>query len=456
MYDSEYKIKHINIGKIQMTTVIKICAIIGTVLSILMIHKAIFATVGVFKTRKFAPTLNKHKYAICIAGRNEEKVIENLLESIRNQDYPMDKIDVFVAAHNCTDSTAKIVTEYSQKIKDTGYKLHLYEYNNKEEKTKGYALKYLFEQIEKDFKINSYEGYFIFDADNVIHSDYITRMNEAFDSGKKIVTSFRNSKNIYQNWISYSYAMHWVRTCLTENRGKSVLNQACRIQGTGFLFSNELVKNGWSYVTLTEDRAFCTDAVVQNYEISYCDAAVFYDEQPYKLKVALRQRLRWAKGHLQSTVENEPKLLKNMITPKKRFDITYDCFWLNFPYNIERFFRTTISYIMELIIAIIAVNFLGVLYGLLIAYAFSLLKFWLGNMFLVLLNYIIYEKRIHSNLNKKDRPWYKILFYAFMFPFFDKIGKWSMIFAMFVKVEWKPIPHDTVIDMDKLTSPVSI
>ena len=90
-------------------------------------------------------------------------------------------------------------------------------------------------------------------------------MNEAFDAGHKIITSYRNSKNMNQNWISFSYAMHWMRTCLTENRAKGVLNQACRIQGTGFLFASELVKDGWNYTTLTEDRSFCTDAVVQGY-----------------------------------------------------------------------------------------------------------------------------------------------------------------------------------------------
>ena len=56
------------------------------------------------------------------------------------------------------------------------------------------------------------------------------------DEGNKIIVSFRNSKNMNQNWISFGYAMHWIRTCLTVNRAKGVLKQACRIQGTGFLF----------------------------------------------------------------------------------------------------------------------------------------------------------------------------------------------------------------------------
>ena len=47
-------------------------------------------------------------------------------------------------------------------------------------------------------------------------------------------------------------------------------------------------------------------------------------------------------------------------------------------------------------------------------------------------------------------PFFKTLFNAFMFPFFDVIGRWSMYFAVFKKVEWKPIPHDTIMDIEDL------
>ena len=205
-----------------MQLIIKICGIIGTVITVLMAYKAIFFIVGFFRCRKFKPTDRKHEYAICVAARNEEKVIGNFLESVANSDYPLDKLTVFVVADNCTDSTAQIVRDFQKE----GLKVVVYEHNNPEERTKGFALKYLFEKIGEDYGRESFEGYFVFDADNVVRANYFTKMNEAFDEGNKIITSFRNSKNINQNWISFSYAMHWLRTCLTENRAKGVLKQA--------------------------------------------------------------------------------------------------------------------------------------------------------------------------------------------------------------------------------------
>ena len=70
--------------------------IIATILAILVFHKPIYFLIGLFFTRKFKPAKKKHKYAIMIAARNEEKVIGNLIDSIHKQDYPKDLLTIFV------------------------------------------------------------------------------------------------------------------------------------------------------------------------------------------------------------------------------------------------------------------------------------------------------------------------------------------------------------------------
>ncbi len=459
-------------------------------LSLFNVHRVAFMIIGFFFTRKFPHVKNYHKYAILIPARNESPVIANLLNSIAKQDYPKEYLTVFVVADNCTDNTAEIARENGAIC---------YEHQNPDERTKGYALKYLFEQIDKDYGIESFEGYFIFDADNLLNRDYISRMNDAFDAGEKIITSYRNSKNFDENWMSASYALHWIRSSRTRHRARSVLRLATNLQGTGFLFANELVKNGWKYVSLTEDRAFTADAVAHGYAISYNDEAVFYDEQPTSLKIAFRQRIRWSKGHLQAFVETGWYLLLNIIVGniyRKRDETKKEPLWKRIVEGIRHRFAAydTLSQLIPgaLIRAIgffiVTVFFLSChcykvgaaaeLFGgrdfvsIVVRFftgdkmhvtispgmravlgnaGLALFAFWLtrvqielGNVFLGIYLFFTDRKRI------KKMPLGKKIWFTLTWPSFDLFYRWSMYIALFSKVTWKQIPHTSAITIEDI------
>ena len=467
--------------------------IIGTILSVLLIYKTFYIIIGMFFTRKFKKATKKHKYAICIAARNEKYVIGNLLDSIFKQDYPKDLLTVFVVADNCTDDTASIVRKKGAIC---------YERNDLERRTKGYALEYLFERIEEDYGRMSFDGYFIFDADNLLKSDYISKMNDAFDSGEKIITSYRNTKNFDENWIASTYALHWIRSIRTNHRARSVLRLATNIQGTGFLFSNEIVRDGWHYTGLTEDRALTADAVAQGYRISYQDEAEFYDEQPVSLKVALRQRLRWSKGHLLAFVESGPYLFFNIFFGKRflkanwnkedrkkdkgfkrvlesirhrfaSFDtlmqltplsfinlcrwllvsvIIYSCYSYTNGINNLSVFNGGV-WLAKLLRSIfgfkinIDAGIGALLIGMIVTIWFRLLYrigSYFTNMWMAVYLFIVEDSRI-----KKISFWKKIL-YTFTWPIFDIIGRYTIYAALFMKVEWKPIPHESKVTIDDI------
>lgn len=461
---------------------------IGLIISILLFYKTIYVLVGIFWTRKFKETKRKHKYGIVIAARNEEKVIGNLIDSIHKQNYPQDLIDIFVVADNCSDNTAKIVKEKG---------CICYERNDPNHKTKGFALKYLFECIEKDYKIKSYEGYFIFDADNLLRYDYISKMNNAFDSGEKIITSYRHSKNFDENWISSTYAIHWLRSIRTGHRARSIFHLATNIQGTGFLISNEILHDGWKWTSLTEDRALTVDSVAKGYEITYQDEAIFYDEQPTNLKIALRQRLRWSKGHLLAFIEISPKLIRNIIFGKKfivckkkysnkllkildslryRFE-SFDILMLSFPFSIFNLIRWfMVSFILYSIysygsgiadynlfsgspyLAKLLRNIVTIKINVPIGYESLIMSFiiaiwsrlfyrftsYFEHIFEAVYIFIIERKRIKKmSLSKK-------ILFSITWPIFDIIGRWTTYIAVFKKIEWKEIPHNSNITIDDL------
>lgn len=418
---------------------IAVLTVLTSIIGYLYIYKYVYYAVGIFATRKFPPAAIQHKYAVLVAARNEAPVIGNLLESIRMQDYPAELVTVFVVADNCTDNTADIAREGGAIC---------YERNDPGHRTKGFALQFLVEQIRRDYGVDSFEGYFIFDADNLLKSDYISRMNESFDSGEKIITSYRNTKNFDDNWISASYAIHWLRTIRSEHRARSLFRLATRIQGTGFLFAWEIIADGWNYTSLTEDRALSADAVVNGYRISYNNAAEFYDEQPVNLKIALRQRIRWAKGHLQAFVESGGKLFKNIFTARQtgianRF-MSLDMLNTIFPRSLMTMGRKFIVFVLDIIMLVIAYNKWGAYAALILSSLSAFAQSFGGAVISAAYVLIIEHKRI------KHIKWYKAVWFCIMFPFFDIIGKISTWIALFTKVEWKPIPHNSKININDL------
>lgn len=464
--------------------IIRIIAMISGFVGFFYSFRSIYVIIGTFFTRKFAPAKKLHKYAILIAARNEESVLGNLIDSIRQQDYPQELLDIFVVADNCTDDTAKVARAGGA---------YCYERQDKDHRTKGFALQFLVECIRTDFGIDAYEGYFIFDADNLLKQDFVRHMNDSFDAGEKIITSFRNTKNFDDNWISASYGIHWLRSARTEHRARSLLRVATRIQGTGFLFSWELIRDGWNYTSLTEDRAFCADAVANGYKISYNDKAEFFDEQPVDLKIALRQRLRWAKGHLQAFAETGAPLLTHIFytggaanldvppdTPRWRKLInnlrlrymSLDMLTIVFPLSLFHSIRRIILYILRGILIYSVGMFISTtswgpdlfknLFKWLgfhvsashgteaLALMFALTLLGTVNNFLkngFVAAYVLFMER------KRIMPmkWYKKVWFCITFPIFDYIGRFSTLFALFMRIEWKPIPHKRDVSINTLT-----
>lgn len=463
-----------------------IYSVIGSVITVMGFYKSIYYIIGFFFTRKFKKAKNKHKYAIVIAARNEEKVIGNLLDSIKKQDYPKDLITTFVVADNCDDNTKNIAIKHDAIC---------YERNDLSKRTKGYALQYLFKKIDEDYGINSFEGYFVFDADNLLKKNFVSKMNDAFDSGQKIITSYRNTKNFDENWIASTYAIHWLRSIRANHRARSVLHLATNIQGTGFLIANEIVKDGWNYTSLTEDRALTADAVAKGYEITYQDSAEFFDEQPVKLKVALKQRLRWSRGHLLAFIETGPQLFKNIfVGPKKnktketkkskiiesiryRF-ASYDTLMQLLPLSVFNLFRWILVYIMiygcysytngitnkalfststwlgKLLRIIFNNPKISIEPGINALLVSILITIWLRVLYRIGIYFVntwnaIYVFILERKRIKKISFWKKTL-YILTWPIFDVIGRYTTLIAIFKKVEWVPTPHESKVTVDEV------
>ncbi len=424
-----------------------------TLLGLVMAHFAIFGIVGTFKRKTYPKTDKINKYGLIIPARNEEAVVAGLIESIKKNNYPQDMLHIFVIAHNCTDKTAEIARSHGVTV---------YEYNNPEENTMGYAFRYLFSCIERDFGTQNYDGFFLFNADNLLDINYISKMNDAFEfyNHDSVITSFRNSKNFGKNLISGLYGMYFASGCRFESRGRTVLGCSTRVQGTGYLINSKVVKNGWPYVSLTEDWEFTADQILYDNKIRYCDEAVFYDEQPTSVKIMWRQRVRWSRGHLLVFYARFGDLFKHLFKKETKHRLSlYDITAYILPSPLFMMILQALQFVLMMLAPVfdksvtLSQIFLGttnnILFsnGLIYTWTRSTISTYLLMVVMAITLFITERKRI-----KGVSLWQKILI-TVVWPFFLLLQLPIDIQAFCSRhLGWKPIPHDDKTSFEHVNS----
>lgn len=408
--------------------------------TVIYFYRTIYIFVGLYSKRrqkKHSGLAKMHKYAILIAARNEQEVIPELIYSIKNQKYPRELFDIFVVADNCTDNTA-------QKSRKAG--AIVYERQNKTLVGKGYALNFLLEKISKNHSEEDYEGYFVFDADNLLHESFISEMNILFDKGYRVLTSYRNSKNYYSNWIAAGYALWFLHESEYLNNPRMILGKSCAISGTGFLVHRDIIKKngGWKHHLLTEDIEFSVSEVIEGETIGYCGSAMLYDEQPFTFKQSWNQRLRWAKGFYQVFGRYGKDLIKYAMQGKKQSFSCYDMTMTIMPALLISICSVLVNSIF-LIIGLLDSSSYGseIIGETFSAIGSSFISYYCIIFVLGLITTITEWKKIHSPKNKK-------ILYLFTFPLFMFTYVPIALVALFKKVEWKPIQHTCVKSIENI------
>ena len=385
---------------------------------------------------KLPEAKKQHRYAFFIAAHNEESVIANLVQSIKDQDYPAELIDTFVVADACTDNTAEEARRAGAIV---------YERNDLARKGKSWVLDYGFDRIMEEYP-GKYEAFFVFDADNLLSKSYVTEMNKVFDQGYLVSTSYRNSKNFDSSWVSSAYATWFLREAKFLNNSRMLCGTGCAISGSGWMVSARIIQgmHGWDFHTLTEDIQFSTFCAANGIRIAYSPAE-FYDEQPIDFKSSWTQRMRWTKGFYQVFFSYVGDLFRGV--GKKRFG-SYDMLMTIAPGNILTLISAFVN-AAYLVIGSLSHGFLATQSELSMCVGSLVMTF--GSMYvtffiLAVITTISERKRI---ICRKDRRW-RIITNLFTFPLFMMTYIPINVAALFKKVEWVPTKHTVSISLDQI------
>ena len=417
----------------MLTEIIRsINAAIGIAFFICYFYQLVYIFIPFIKKEKPHRPVSLHRFAVLISARNEQAVISHLIGSIKNQDYPQDLITIFVCADNCADRTADRAREAGAVV---------YERNDLDHIGKGWALNFLLSKIDTDYGMDAFDGYFVFDADNLLKSNYITEMNKTFCDGYRVITSYRNSKNYGDNWISAGYGLWFLRESKFLNHSRMLLGTSCSVSGTGFFFSSEVLKKigNWNFFLLTEDIEFTTYNICEGEIIGYCKDAVVYDEQPTKFIPSWNQRIRWSKGFLQVFGKYGKRLLKGIFC--KRIFSCFDMTMVTMPAMVLMSVEILLNFVMGFIQLNQGMTFLSAFTD----FFFVLLNKYLLMFFVGALTTITEWKYIRATVFKK-------ILYMFTFPIFLFTYIPIAVAVLFCKVEWKPISHDVGLSVEELES----
>ena len=380
-----------------------------------------------------------HRYAVMISARNESLVIADLINSIRQQNYPAELIDIFVIADNCTDNTAQVARSAGATV---------FTRHNDREIGKGYALDYGYSLIRKHYADRGYEAFFVFDADNVLDKNYFREMNATFDAGAKASTSYRNSKNYGSNWISAGYAVWFLREAKFLSQARLTLNTSCAISGTGFFIATDVIEGegGWKWHLLTEDIEFSTNSIIKGMRISYTPGAVLYDEQPVTFRDSWNQRFRWAKGFYQVFWNYGANLIKGIFSNKKgtRF-ACYDMFMTIAPAMLLSLFTIFLNLFVVVLALVGVISTADMVATALSSVFFCLFNYTLFMFFFGALTTAVEWDSIRGTKHQKIK-------YVFTFPFFMLTYIPIALVALVKKATWKPIKHTISVDVSEFGS----
>lgn len=260
--------------------------------------------------------VNPPKVTIQLPIFNEYYVVERLIKSVCDIDYPKDKLEIQVL-DDSTDDTAelsdKLVKDYRQK----GFDIHFIHRTDR----KGYKAGALKEGLD----VAKGEYIAIFDADFVPKKNFLKKTIPHF-SDKKIgmVQTRWEHLNEEFSYLTKAQALaldgHFVLEQQVRNKSGFFMN----FNGTAGVWRKDCIidAGNWEADTLTEDLDLSYRAQLKGWKFRFLNNVTSPAELPANINALKTQQFRWTKGAVQTAIKMLPKVFKSDLKPK----IKLECF----------------------------------------------------------------------------------------------------------------------------------
>jgi len=251
---------------------------------------------------------------IIVAARDEQYVIQRLVERLFNLDYPSDKLNIFIIDDGSEDETPNILRKLSKKYQ----KLQIISRVKNAGGGKSGAL-------NDALRLTSGEWVFILDADAQLRNDTLIKLLNYANSGKWSAVQLRKSViNGSQNLLTKCQSIEMVMDAFFQI-GRLSSGGVSELRGNGQLINKKILIESGSFNedTVTDDLDLSVRLLLFGSEIGILWDPPVMEEAVETLPALFAQRQRWAEGGLQRFFDYGSDLIFGKINFLKKFDIFY-------------------------------------------------------------------------------------------------------------------------------------
>jgi len=255
----------------------------------------ILAVVGLWARGRRADSFatgSDRSFVILIPAHNEEAILERVLRSCAELDYPRKRFQVVVIADNCSDGTAAIARAAGAVCLERA---------DPEQPGKGHAIAHGLQHVLPQ----PWDAVVVVDADCTLERHALQAFTHRLNRGAKVLQARVAAANVDDSAISYAVAVGNVLENDLIYLPRSRLGAALTLRGTGMVFASEVLRtHPWQAFSVVEDREYSLRLLEAGIPVCWVQEVTVASIYPAGREQLQVQRSRWSAA-LQTSPERQ-------------------------------------------------------------------------------------------------------------------------------------------------------
>ena len=224
------------------------------------------------------PESPESTFLVLFPAYSEDRVIVGSVKKFLFQNYPQDKYHVAVISDHQQESTERLLSDLPVTLLRPVF----------EKSSKAKALQYAISEVS-----GQYDYVVVLDADNIVETDFLHRLNILLKEGYKAVQCHRCAKNSDSSVSVLDGVSEEINNTLFR-KAHNLIGLSSALIGSGMCFDYSWFSSHVTKLTTAgEDRELEVFLLREGIYIKYADDILVFDEKVSSADNFQRQRQRW-------------------------------------------------------------------------------------------------------------------------------------------------------------------